>query len=319
MKPKVSVIVPNYNHATYLRDRMDSIFNQTYKDYEVIILDDYSRDQSLEILERYEGRPEVSHFIVNEQNSGSPFRQWKKGVGLAKGEYIWIAESDDFCEPTFLERLVPILDSDPTVGIAFCDIHLINAEGKVIPRQFKAGVRKEIWSSSFRMEGVEAIRQLLSVKNVIPNASAVVFRKSVFDKIPDTYQEFRFVGDWLVWILMLQHCDLFYLAEKLSYFRSHDRSTRVSQGKARDLERLRERYLVANTAKSFNLDPNTVKFMYDKLAKKLFNLVGLRGFLSSRSIREIRSFSGYDSQLYGRLIRLGFGKMLRRSRLREDR
>jgi glycosyltransferase involved in cell wall biosynthesis len=291
---------------------MDSIFNQTYRDYEVIILDDRSDDNSREILQHYQLRPEVSHCVFNERNSGSPFRQWKKGVDHANGHYIWIAESDDFCEPTFLERLVPILDADPSVGIAFCDIHLTDAGGNVIPRYFKGGFRKEILLSSFKMEGVKVIRELLAIKNVIPNASAVVFRKNVFNKIPNTYQEFRFVGDWLVWVLMLQYCDLFYLAEKLSYFRSHDRSTRVPLGKVRDLERLRERYLVANTVKSFGLDPKTVKFMYDKLARKLLNLVSLRGFLSSTSFREIRSFSVYDSQLYRRLIRLGFGRMLRR-------
>lgn len=312
MKPRVSVIVPNYNHANYLPARMESIFNQTYKDYEVIILDDCSGDNSRQILNKYQFRPAVSHYILNESNSGSPFRQWKRGIDSAIGKYIWIAESDDFCESDFLEKLVPILDSDSTVGVAFCDIHFTNTRGNVIPRQFKGGVRKEFWQSSFRMEGVKAIRELLSVKNVIPNASAVLFRKSVFDKIPNTYREFRFVGDWLVWILMLQRCDLFYLAEKLSYFRCHDRTTRVSQGRQLDLERLRERYLVADVVKSFDLDPDTVEYTYDKLARKLLNVVGLRRLLLGRSFGKIRSFSAYDNQLYSRLVRLGFDKILRR-------
>ena len=106
--PTVSVIVPNYNHAPYLQERFDSIFNQTFQDFEVIILDDCSSDNSKEIIEEYRNRPQVSHIVHNEKNSGYPFKQWAKGFGLAKGEYIWIAESDDWAELNFLENLVSI-------------------------------------------------------------------------------------------------------------------------------------------------------------------------------------------------------------------
>src|SRR5690606_14670397 len=94
----VSIILPNYNHASYLPDRLNSIFNQSYQNFEVIILDDCSRDVSLEILNIYKGHPKVSHFIANEVNSGSPFKQWQKGLKLAKGDFVWIAESDDYCD-----------------------------------------------------------------------------------------------------------------------------------------------------------------------------------------------------------------------------
>ena len=102
----VSIIVPNYNHALYLRERLDSIFSQTFQDFEVILLDDNSSDSSIEVLKEYAAHPKVSHFIVNATNSGSPFIQWEKGLSLSKGKYIWIAESDDSCEITFLEKLL---------------------------------------------------------------------------------------------------------------------------------------------------------------------------------------------------------------------
>lgn len=99
--PTVSIIVPNYNHSKYLNQRLDSILNQTYQDFEVILLDDVSSDNSVEILQAYSKHPKVSHLIVNEQNSGNTFKQWQKGIALAKGTFVWIAESDDFCEPHF--------------------------------------------------------------------------------------------------------------------------------------------------------------------------------------------------------------------------
>ena len=107
----VSVIVPNYNHARYLRKRIDSILWQAYQDFELLLLDDCSTDSSREILTTYANNPKV-RLEYNAQNSGSVFKQWNKGVRLTGGRYIWIAESDDFSDPEFLARLVPIWRRD---------------------------------------------------------------------------------------------------------------------------------------------------------------------------------------------------------------
>ncbi len=77
----VSVIVPNYNHASYLVARIESILNQTYQDFELILLDDCSTDDSREVLLKYKDNPKVTHLVFNEQNSGSPFIQWQKVNG----------------------------------------------------------------------------------------------------------------------------------------------------------------------------------------------------------------------------------------------
>ena len=115
--PKISIIVPNYNHSSFLNERLDSIFNQTFQDFEVILLDDKSTDNSTEILRHYTQNEKVSHFIINKKNSGSPFKQWKKGIELAKGEFIWIAESDDTCDLNFLEEQIKALQqNDITVA-----------------------------------------------------------------------------------------------------------------------------------------------------------------------------------------------------------
>src|ERR1700712_406276 len=99
MAPKVSVIVPNYNHMLYLKQRIDSILAQTYRDFEVILLDDASVDGSVKILEHYRYNLKVKHIVLNTQNSGSTFAQWEKGLQLAQGDWVWIAESDDYADP----------------------------------------------------------------------------------------------------------------------------------------------------------------------------------------------------------------------------
>ena len=108
--PLVSIIIPNYNHARFLDERMQSVLGQTYQNFEVIILDDRSTDNSREVIEKYRSNPKVRKILFNDTNSGSPFRQWKKGMELASG---------DSCEPTFLESLVPCF-ADEHVAFAFC-------------------------------------------------------------------------------------------------------------------------------------------------------------------------------------------------------
>ncbi|HVB58282.1 MAG TPA: glycosyltransferase family 2 protein, partial [Candidatus Acidoferrales bacterium] len=93
--PTVSVIVPNYNHARFLRKRIDSVLQQTFQDFELILLDDCSTDDSRSILSSYAGDPRI-RIEFNDANSGSTFKQWNKGVRLARGKYVWIAESDDY-------------------------------------------------------------------------------------------------------------------------------------------------------------------------------------------------------------------------------
>ena len=102
--PTVSVIVPNYNHARFLPQRIESILRQTYQDFELILLDDCSTDDSRAVLSQYASEPRV-RIQFNEVNSGSTFRQWNKGVRLARGKYVWIAESDDYADERLLERL----------------------------------------------------------------------------------------------------------------------------------------------------------------------------------------------------------------------
>src|SRR5215472_4105163 len=109
--PKVSVIIPNYNHARYLQQRIDTVLGQTFQDFEVILLDDCSTDESRSIISEYAKDPRV-RTEFNEVNSGSTFKQWNKGVRLARGEYVWIAESDDYADKRFLEKLVYRLDAD---------------------------------------------------------------------------------------------------------------------------------------------------------------------------------------------------------------
>lgn len=216
MVAKVSVIVPNYNHAPYLRQRLDSIFNQSFQDFEVIILDDCSTDNSKEIIEEYRFHPQTSHIIYNATNSGSPFKQWAKGFELAQGEYIWIAESDDWAEPNFLEEMTSILDVDKKVSLTFCDMFM-ELPGKQTIHHFL--------KKSHRFKGIFFLKEKQLFRNNILNASAVLFRKEILSKISNEYQSFKGSGDYFFWNEYCQNGDVFYLHKLLNHFRRTSTNT----------------------------------------------------------------------------------------------
>ena len=176
-RPKVSVVVPNYNHALYLRQRLDSIINQEFQDFEVIILDDVSTDNSRKVIQPYARYP-AFRFLFGETRSGSVFKQWQKGLASARGEYIWFAESDDCSSPYFLSQLLPVLESDKSLGLVYCQSYLVDPSSRVFGDavQWTDDLDRFRWRSNFKNSGLAEVRDYLSKKNTIPNASAVLIR-----------------------------------------------------------------------------------------------------------------------------------------------
>lgn len=206
--------MPNFRHAPYLKERLDSIFQQDYRNYEVILLDDASDDDSDHILSEYARRPEVKAYVRNEQNSGNTFLQWKKGFEQAEGEYIWIAESDDSCDPHLLSRLVAELDKGAT--LAFCASEWVDAEGAPIARN-----SARPWKCDFRMDGRAFAKKYLLGYNYICNASAVVWRRSALAQLSDAHLNFRASGDRLFWLEIALQGEVSYVSDKLNRFRQH--------------------------------------------------------------------------------------------------
>lgn len=223
--PKVSVIIPNYNHAPYLRQRIDSVLNQTYQDFEVIILDDCSRDNSREIIKEYTNNPRIK-IAFNESNSGSVFKQWNKGFRMATGEYVWLAESDDFAAPTFLETMVPCLDKDAAVGVAFCDSYQVSDNSVKLAREKWYGQFANLYDHDFKANGKEYVANQMLFLATIPNASGVIFRRTLAEKIGGADETFRVCGDWLFWARVLSLSDLYYTSAPLNYFRYHEQTAR---------------------------------------------------------------------------------------------
>lgn len=214
--PTVSVIVPNYNHAPFLNQRIDSILGQTYQDFELILLDDCSTDGSRDVMEQYRGNPHVSHIVFGESNSGSAFHQWNKGIELAQGDWVWVAESDDYAEPAFLERLMDEVNRVPDCALAYTFTWWVDQQGE------------KLWETPCSKKvniygGLEFIHKKLSVCNSIANVSECIFRRNNF---PSTeahrYDWMRLCGDWLFYVLLSEQGSVVEIEEPLSYYRQHN-------------------------------------------------------------------------------------------------
>ncbi|WP_299291065.1 glycosyltransferase family 2 protein [uncultured Mucilaginibacter sp.] len=220
----VSVIIPNYNHAKFLNKRIDSVLNQTYQNLELIILDDCSTDNSREIIEQYRNHSKVAHILFNETNSGSPFLQWQKGFELAKNDYLWIAESDDYADIRFLEVLLPCLIVNEKVGVAFADSNTVDAQDVIHPDFYKnfrnSRFKTDKWNYDYIKPGIDEIKENLFFECTINNTSAMVFKKNLLQYVNfDHLKNFRYCGDWFFFVSLLNHCDVAYKKEALNFFK----------------------------------------------------------------------------------------------------
>ncbi|MBB4198015.1 hypothetical protein CCR94_05050 [Rhodoblastus sphagnicola] len=229
----VSVIVPNYNYAEYLEQRLNAIFGQSYPVLEIIVLDDASTDDSIAVARATaETARRAIRIVPRAQNSGNVFRQWKAGLDLAKGEFVWIAEADDSSDPEFLGAMVARLAAAPEAGLCFCDSRAIGPDGALIYDDYK-GYYREMGDTGLDADGSfsadDFLRRFLSLRNLILNASAVVWRKDaladVFARLGDEAFYLQCAGDWRIYI---EYCatsrPVLYSSQVLNLHRRHDQS-----------------------------------------------------------------------------------------------
>ncbi len=225
---KVSVIIPNYNYANFIIERIDSILMQTYPIYELIILDDCSTDNSVEVIEeKIKDIKDIKvKFIKNEKNSGGVFRQWKKGFDAATGDFIWIAEADDSAENNFVEELIKPFD-DPEVVLSYCESARIDGENNLIREKsddLYDMCRTGEWNKSYVWTGAEENIYHLSVTNTILNVSSVMWRKKDYTDIFAKAGEFKVAGDWFIYYNILKDGKISWNAKPLNYYRKHGSS-----------------------------------------------------------------------------------------------
>jgi len=227
--PRVTVVTANYNHARYLPIRIDSILAQTFQDFELLILDDASTDNSREIIGAYRKNQSVKT-IFNQENSGSTFKQWNLGLSQAKGEYLWFAESDDYADPALLETLVDRLDRHPNVGLVVCQSWTVDQDGKPLGNYrdlLEHRDHSSHWSEDYVNAGHDECKNYMFWHNTIPNASAVLWRRETLERAGGAPTDMRLCGDWMGYINVLHLSDIAFVSMPLNYYRQHQVNVRT--------------------------------------------------------------------------------------------
>ncbi len=218
--PKVSICIPTYNYADYIGEALDSILGQLFSDFEVIIVDDGSSDNTLAVLDMHPAMQDPRfRLVVNNPNIGM-VKNWNYCLELAKGQYVKFLFADDFLtEPDSLTLLVSALDNNPSVTLAASARKIVSSESetqKVLDHFGKDCV----------IMGTSVIQNCLCyMKNLIGEPSAVIFRRS--DAVRGFDCGYRQLVDLEMWFYLLEKGDFAFISKPLCAFRIHERQQTV--------------------------------------------------------------------------------------------
>jgi len=298
--PKVSVIVPNFNHAGYLPQRLDSIYGQTYGNVEVILLDDCSEDDSQNILRQYRDTYSANtRLLCNETNSGNVFRQWARGIELATGDLVWLAESDDFCDLDFLEKLVGFF-RDEAVTLAYSAVSFVDEQGRALNdfayEHYLAPVGASRWQQSHTATGFREAGRAFGVLNLVPNTSGCIFRNPAnLPLLQDpSWLELEICGDWVFYLHLIRNGKVSFTPETRNYYRFH--GANASTKTYSEAAYYREHEIVAQAAARMNGVPDStlqlhadrVRTFWEQQAGEDLKARALEDFYDLERIRSAR-------------------------------
>ncbi|MGH8001851.1 MAG: glycosyltransferase family 2 protein [Brasilonema sp.] len=204
--PKVSVIIPAYNAIAYLKETVESVFKQTFTDFEILIVDDGSSDGTVEWVSQIQ---DSRVRLISQQNQGSSGAR-NTGITAAGGEYIALLDADDIWEPTKLEKQVRHLEENPSVGLVDTWTVLINQQGKSTGRIVVSYA-----------EGDDVWKQLVQFKTVCACDSTPLIRRSCFEVVGLFNRELPFLEDLDMWIRLASRYRFAVIKEPLVRYRQH--------------------------------------------------------------------------------------------------
>jgi glycosyltransferase involved in cell wall biosynthesis len=255
MNPKVSILIPTYNYAHYIGEAIESALKQTYTDFELIIVDDQSKDNTDEVVTAYLGDPRIKYY-KNKVNLGLA-ANFNEALKYAKGEYIKYLLADDLFHPRLLEKMVPVMDQYPNVSLVTSRRDMFGSKNKSsdLPLLYLQEGKTVIYASIKEKAG-----------NWIGEPTTVMFRKSAL-QVGQFNTSYTCLVDWEMWLRILTVGDCYIIPETLSYFRVHDKQ--ASKLIMNDYKYTFEDYQFYKTIKSENpLRLDLSRLDIDRMIKK---------------------------------------------------
>jgi glycosyltransferase involved in cell wall biosynthesis len=271
--PKVTALVPSYNHGRYIRERIESIMGQSHTEIELVVIDDRSPDNSNDVILGLQAEHDFT-YIQNVRNSGTPFSAWEAICEIATGDYIWICESDDVAEPEFLETAIDGFKEHPDAVMFYSNSHIIDEEGKIIDHtnSYFHDIWKETrWDTDFVADGVNELVQYQLRGQTVPNMSSALFTTTAFKKSFSPFiKRFELTGDWLFVGEIMKCGKVIFNHQTLNNFRKHEVTSRVRVKSARSqAEFIHTKYrLFRGTDQSASklpilLSSDVIRFLYE--------------------------------------------------------
>jgi glycosyltransferase involved in cell wall biosynthesis len=233
------VVLPNYNYARYLKERIRSVLRQSVRDLELIYLDDASTDDSNAVArelvaEEFGGDPRRVQMHCFAENSGQLYRRWNEGAERARGEWLWFAGADDSAHPEFLSHLLELAARHPSAGLVRCNFFRMDTDGSLIGLASDDTMRRPKDRESYFARGEEELQYL--ARYTYPTASALLIRRSHFEQLGGFNPAVSLAADILLYIQLSARTDVAYSAMPYASYRDHRHSfTRINSMAATDL------------------------------------------------------------------------------------
>jgi len=210
--PKVSICIPTYNYGQFIADTIESVLAQSYVDYELIVVDNCSSDNTRDIVSAYMAKDRRIRYYCNESNIGM-VGNWNRCLQYTRGDYVKILCADDLLDPTCIERSMEFFDRYPNASLVTCI-------RQIVDEQLKPMADVAYADSTNIESGRSVIRRCFFEGNLIGEPTAVMFRRKDAGRGFDS--RYKQLIDLEMWFHLLEKGDFAFIAEALCSFRQHE-------------------------------------------------------------------------------------------------
>lgn len=219
---KISVLIPAYNHGRFIEHSIQSVLNQTFTDFELIIIDDGSSDNTWDILQRYTD-PRIRSFRQNNQGAHATIN---RAVELSRGEYLSILNSDDLYHPRRLDTCLRCMEKTPHLGAVISRVGGIDDQGQPVTRKTSSQVKAWLdwYQGALPLFENDSFFPTVLAKNILITTSNYFLRRTVLDKV-GPFRPLRYAHDWDMLIQLAGITQIHLIAEDLLSYRIHSGNT----------------------------------------------------------------------------------------------
>jgi glycosyltransferase involved in cell wall biosynthesis len=213
MTPKVSIVIPAYNNVQYIAETLDSVLNQTYEDYEVVIADHSSVDGTMEVIERYRSHPKLRILSPTPVGGGAQ-ANWNRVSSEAKGTYLKLVCGDDVIVPTAIAEQVAAFEAHPTAVLVASQRNLVDSNGDVFIKN------RGLQGISGVVDGAKAVRAtVVAGSNIFGEPACVMFRRELLEKEGGWDNSNPYLIDEATYARICFHGDVVAIRKSLATFR----------------------------------------------------------------------------------------------------